>query len=210
MLMRHLVFADCAELTDPQQDPVLHDTFTGMAYGVYPFGVQENREGTHLLFRHLVDPEQQRDKQRRMAEAVESLMALPSVRLYHAELGDSNHQLHLEPDNTVAWPLTATRQQHLAVVPDLLQWVGWDGDRGWEALRRQVTKSAMTGNHPTYTSLPRHLKLAHVLDHVGERAVAAGCDPVATCARAMNQFALARLEVTTGEGGVGVVDVQGY
>jgi hypothetical protein len=50
MALRHVVFAECAQLIG---DPYLQDVFLGMAYSMYPMCVaEEERDGTAvLLFR---------------------------------------------------------------------------------------------------------------------------------------------------------------
>ena len=206
--MRHLVFADCAQLCDAAGDAAGLDLFSGLAYGIYPVGVHEDRG--HLVFRRLV-PADQRDRQRRVTEASEALQALPGLRRYHAALANPNDELHVDAaTNSVAWPLAAARADHLAVVPELVGWTRWEGDAPWHALRAAVAASAAAATPPTYSGLPRHLKLAQVLDFVGRRAADAGRDPAEECGRASVQFALALLVVTVGPGGVGVVDVAGY
>ena len=50
-----------------------------MSYGIYPLCVQEDRSGTHLVFRRVAHPSDVKDRQRRTTDAVEALALLPSV-----------------------------------------------------------------------------------------------------------------------------------
>lgn len=103
--------------------------FHPMLFGMYPFCVQEDHIG-NLLFRRVAGPND-RDRQRRTADAVESLQALESVRQYHATLTDGNQELHVQSNCVVAWPISAPRTAHLTVVPDLLAWTQWELDGPW-------------------------------------------------------------------------------
>lgn len=195
-MLRHLVFADCATLCP---DPHLADVFVAMAYGMYPFCVQEDREGLRLQFRRVFGPNEPRDRPRRLADAVEALEGLEGVRAYHAGLSDSNQELHVQPQSiSVAWPIAASREDHLRVVPELLGWTLWDADAAWIALRRQCTGTP--GPLP-HVSQPRHLRLAQILDLVGERALAApGAtmeQVLTTCREAAQRFASGQMETVT-------------
>lgn len=44
--------------------------------------------GKHIQFRRVILPGDNKDKQRRLTEAVEALSALESVKQYHASLSD--------------------------------------------------------------------------------------------------------------------------
>lgn len=164
-MLRHLVFADCALLAT---DVRTRDLFVGMSYGLYPFCVGEDRDGLHLVFRRIARPGEGREKQRRLADAVEALAALPAVRRYHAGLADGNEELHVDPAAlSVLWPIDRPREVHLAVVPALTAWTRWDGDDAWYGLRAGLVAGG--GAPPPYSGLPRHLKLARVLEFVAER-----------------------------------------
>lgn len=63
---------------------------------------------------------------------MESLQALASVREYHASLTDNNQQLHIQNNSVVAWPISASRDLHLRVIPDLLEWTQWELDLPWK------------------------------------------------------------------------------
>lgn len=134
-MLRHTVFVRCADLV-VAEDGHLADVFMGLAYGMYPFCVHEDPAPAHhgpgLLFRRVAVPaDKEKDRSRRMAEAVEALGTLPGVAAYHAALTDGNLQLHVTGPvcPTVAWPIHVDADWHRLVVPDLLRWTQCPG--GW-------------------------------------------------------------------------------
>lgn len=91
-MFRHVHLADAAALVS---DPHYRDILLAMSYGMYPFGVHESADGKHLAFRRVATALENKDKQRRMTEAVQALGVLPSVLKYNANLDDPLKALHV-------------------------------------------------------------------------------------------------------------------
>lgn len=95
-MIRHVVFADCADAPQCTADPHLSDVFVAMAYGLYPFCVQEDATGSNLVFRRVALPsDKEKDRARRLSEAADALQSLPAVLAYNAALSDGNQQIHV-------------------------------------------------------------------------------------------------------------------
>jgi hypothetical protein len=210
-MLRYLVFADCATLF-PDGESHLRDVFTGMAYGLFPFCVQPNRTGTHIFFRRISGPGESRERQRRMTEATDALATLPALRRYNESLPDANLEIHVEDNCTVSWPVGASREEHLEVIPELLRWTNWEvpAEEPWRVLRQQVADSDARG--PTsYVDQSRHLRLSLVLDHVGCTAAESGFTTqkqAAVVRRAMQRYALGTLEVLIDEATGGIREIR--
>lgn len=220
-MLRHLVFADCAALCT---DDHMRDVFVGMSYGMYPFCVQEDREGRHLLFRRVALPGDARDRQQRQTEAGEALAALVPGSL--SRTGNPRTErpgVPRRPGGRQRAALSAA-QQHgplahrggpqcapgrgsrpVAVDP-LGRRPGLDrplAPRGCQrphatALRTRVATSASPGRLLPHASQPRHLRLAQILDFVGQRAASEGASAAkcaALCRNTANRFATGQLEV---------------
>lgn len=119
------------------------DILLAMSYGLYPFGVHETSDGMHLSFRRMASATDNKDKQRRMTEAVEALSALPAVQRYNANLQDPVEELHVHTGTLhVLWPLQSpTATMHAEVIPELITWTSWTANDqyhndDWAKLRR--------------------------------------------------------------------------
>lgn len=102
------------------------------------------------------------------------------------------------------WSITSNDvDKHIRMVPALIRWSRWERDAPWRALRSEIARPV-----PTTAATPamRHLRLARILDFVGNRAHRAGntnAQVLALCRQAADDFAAGRLhvvydEVTTG------------
>lgn len=111
----------------------------------------------------------------------------------------------------VRWPIDAPRLCQLDVVPDLLRWTRWDeADHAWADLRRRLASSATV---VSYAALPRHLRLAQILDFVGQqhvRSTAANKDPLVVCQEVAARYNMGQLEVVTDPDSGSITDVRGY
>lgn len=100
-MIRHLVFADCAALVN---DIHMKQIFMGMAYGIHPFCVSENKTELVLIFRRAMH-DRGGDKQKRLLQAVDALAQYPGIRAYNDEVGDGNGQIHVDANQTISWSI---------------------------------------------------------------------------------------------------------
>ena len=254
-MLRHLVFADCAASPDCT-DPHLCDVFVAMAYGMrtgmsafflsscaapgHPFCVHEEPTGKHLVFRRVFVPsEKEKDRPRRMADAIEAMQLIPEVQRYARDdapkksvvvptiptkpwsmaiapstynpgvgrAGPARPGPVLGPNPWVQWPLDASVEEHIRIVPALLRWTQWDAlDHGWMDLRCDVAQRAAgrrEGGAASGGVTPRHLRLAQIMDFVGTRALQEGhaVDACITrCKQLASKFSMGHVEVTTDPG----------
>jgi hypothetical protein len=139
-----------------------------------PLAVQADAGLKSLVFRRSHAPTE-KDRALRLAVAVEELAALPAVRAYNARVPEAA-RLRVVGDGArapaVVWGLAdRSVDDHLAVVPALLEWTQWDRDAAWIALRRAWAAAA---GAPPVAAPTRQARLAQALDVVGRRATAAG------------------------------------
>lgn len=193
MSLCHAVFAQCAaDAEEDRDDPLVVELFLGLAYGLYPMCVTVDDEHQQLLFRRSLSADE-KDKARRLAAAAEDLQAIDAVRWYHeTQVPLGRVPLHVQPGSlSVPWPIDIHGVHvHRRVVPGLLAWCRWTRDAPWAALRRDIAKP----KPPLSTGqLPRHVRLAQVLDYVGTEATARGESSqavIAICRRAAERWSL--------------------
>ena len=135
-MLRHLVLADAAAVLRERGDHHLGNVVFSMAYGYYPFCVHEDRNGSILVFRcrmefffpfgHtrrvVIPADKEKDRARRLTEAIEALQQLEGLNWYHSTLTDGNQQLHVEPSHAVPvvhWTIgNPSVEAHVRVIPD--------------------------------------------------------------------------------------------
>ena len=197
MALRHHVFVECSrECADVHN----RDVFLAMAYGLYPMCVAEDpadsfsggrrsRPGTGiLLFRRSLGPTE-KDRVARLAAAAAELQTDPDIAWYNTTTASPLH-VHA-PTLAVSWEVGASvAEVQLRVVPALLRWTRWEKDAAWAGMRLRL---AALAEAPRLAPLPRTLRLAQLLELVGQRA---GADAVVQCRRAVQRFAAGTLPVT--------------
>jgi hypothetical protein len=115
--------------------------------------------------------------------------------------------IHVRPATlTVVWGITDhTAAVHLRVIPDLIEWTRWDREDAWKKIRRALCTPPVAS-----TVVPRHLRLALILDYLGVRLQRQGWNPsdiAAVCQRAARQFAMGKLQFVLDQDESTVLDV---
>ena len=108
-------------------------------------------------------------------------------------MANGSAPLHVQQASlAVQWPLDVDADVHYRVVPDLLRWCRWDRDNAWADLRRTLPAN----RRPATTPLPRHVRLAQVLDFVGRKAEERGesaASVQALCRQSAEMWSLGQL-----------------